>query len=135
MHPILHILAKDIENEDFDLDNETQHIVQQVGWERVLEESYHILSTDKYKHLWYEATSIFWFAVLDKAHISIPTNQIIARLYWCLDKYDDLGNTEYGYNLVWSIATKLKGISYNSDWEVSKDNEIQTIMKSFENIL
>jgi len=120
------------EDESLNLDEEIVELAKEIGWDNVLKEAYLTLSSYRVMGLWYGAASIIYYAAADGRKIPIEANELIARLYWCLDKKENLGQGENGFNLVWSVVTTLKGVSYNSTWQPLEDKEIVKIMESFQ---
>ncbi|MBU2709071.1 hypothetical protein KCM76_23955 [Zooshikella marina] len=120
-------------NEALELDEEIEKIAQEIGWDNVLKEAYLTLASYKVMGLWYAAASIIGWAAEDGLKMPIPEKEIIARMYWCLAKYENLGMTGVadGENLVWSTTCSLAKISYTSDWQPMEDPEIQKMVESF----
>lgn len=120
-------------DEALELDVEIEKLAQEIGWDNVLKEAYRTLTSYKVMGLWYAAASIIGWAAEDGLQMPISEKEIIARLYWCLGKYENLGmsGTAGGENLVWSTTCTLAKISYTSDWQPMEDSEIQKMIKSF----
>lgn len=131
MNLLANIIVRDQEEEDFDLYESVYEMAREAGWDNVLKEAYRTLVFERFRSLWYGAACVIWYAAADGIRNPISTNEIIARLYWCLDKYPDLGNGGVGLNLVWSAVVALKGISYNSDWDPLQDKDIQGLIRGF----
>ena len=60
------------------------------------------------------AAEVLWSALLDRREM--PADRVIALLY---SRFDLRGDAED--NLVWSIASKLKGVSYLSEYQPLQD--------------
>ena len=116
------------ESEELDLYEEVSKLANEIGWDNTIKEAYRTLCSLRVVSLWYGAACIIYFAIQDKRSIPFQANDLIARLYWCLDKKPNLGCDECGENLVWSIVCSVKGIPYTSYWEPLKDEEILALM-------
>ncbi len=131
MKELIEIITKNQTIKTFELYEATMSLVEENGWDALLKEAYAILSCEELKPFWYDATSVLFYAFSDGVQSPVPDNEMIARLYWCLSKYSDLGYGEMGFNLVWSTVVAIKAISYNSDWQPLEDNEIKEMIDSF----
>jgi hypothetical protein len=120
-------------DESLELDAEIEKLAQDIGWDNVLKEAYRTLASYKVMGLWYVAALVIGWAAKDGLQMPIPEKEIIACLYWCLDKYENLGMSGFadGENLVWSTTCSLAKISYASDWQPREDPEIQRMVESF----
>ena len=134
MKDTIDLIQQWLDEEDFDLDDEVSLLAEKMGWELILNETLQVLGLEKYKQYWYGAASIIYFASLDGIEMPIDNKQVIARLYWCLSKYKDLGENSVGdgTNLVWSIATNLVDKSYMSEWNPLKDQTIVNLIESYD---
>jgi hypothetical protein len=126
MDPLIPLLVADLQEEDFDLEGHIGRLAEHVGWDNVLKEAMHVLDRPSKKSHWYQAASIVYWAVSDGVELPNAREEWIARLYHCLEVFPDLGNSDMcnGSNLVWSIATKLMKLGYESDWDPLMDQEI-----------
>ena len=120
------------EDESLDLSEEVSKLADEIGWDNVINEAYRTLSSIRVMGLWYGATCIIYYSATDKREIPINKNEIIARMYWCLNKNENLGHGENGFNLVWSTVTALKGVSYNSSWQPLEDQDVLKLYEGFE---
>lgn len=120
------------QNENLNLDEEASKLADDIGWDNVLKEAYLTLSSYRVMGLWYGAACIIYYAAADGRKIPIDSNELITRLYWCLQKNENLGQGEAGFNLVWSAVAALKGVSYNSSWQPLEDPEILKIIDGFQ---
>jgi hypothetical protein len=84
------------------------------GWEAVRACMMDVLRDDNQAAHWPVAADFFWGAVLDRRELS--ADELIALLYY---RFDPAGRDEN--NLVWSIASKLKGFGYLSDYDPLHD--------------
>jgi len=126
MDPLIPLLVADLQEEDYDLEDEIGKLAEHVGWNNVLKEVMHILDRPSKRAHWYQAASITYWAVSDGIEFPYPREEWIARLYYCLEVFPEHGEPDMsnGSNLVWSIATKLMGLGYNSDWEPLTDQDV-----------
>jgi hypothetical protein len=133
MNSLIRLLIADLQKEDFDLEGEIESFAEHVGWSNVLQETMHVLGCPSKQSHWYQAASIVYWAVLDGKELPFPRKELLAHLYYCLEVYPDLGQNDdllSGSNLVWSIATRLLTISYESSWDHLSDDDITTRISS-----
>jgi hypothetical protein len=132
MNSLIPLLVADLQKEDFDLEEEIESLAEQVGWSNVIKETMHVLDCPSKQSHWYQAASIVYWAVSEGRELPFPRKECLARLYYCLEVYPDLGHNDLssGSNLVWSIATKLLTLSYESSWDPLSDDGITTCMSS-----
>lgn len=126
MDPLIPVLVADLQEEDFDLEDAIEVLAAQIGWNNVLKEVMHVLDRLSKQSHWYQAASIIYWAASDGIALPHPKKEWLARLYYCLEAYPDLGHEgpSSGSNLVWSIATKLMELPYESSWDPLLDHEI-----------
>jgi hypothetical protein len=84
------------------------------GWEIVRECMLDILRDDSQGSHWRTVAHVIWGAVLDRRELL--ADEVIALLY---HRFDPEGRAED--NDVWSITSKLKGVSYLSKYEPLRD--------------
>jgi hypothetical protein len=127
MESILDLLVRENEDKDFDLHDTVRERAAQSGWSDILTAALDILEQPDNKAYWRQATAIIFWAVGAKAEMPKPKMEVVARLYWCLAKYPGFGGSgmDDGENLVWSIASHLKGVGYLSDWQPLDDPEVR----------
>ena len=89
-------------------------LIGEFGWEPVRDYMLDILRDDHRGRDWRAATHVFWGAVLDGR--DLPADELIAWLY---HRFDPEGRAED--NDAWSIASKLKGVGYLSDYHPLRD--------------
>lgn len=127
MDALLHLFIRDAENDAFDLEREIAAFASQEGWDATLAELISFLARPARKKFWYSAAAVLYWAVSDGRPLPMSSVDCIARLYRCLEILPNLGVDApgEGENLVWSIATKLKGVSYDTSWQPLADSEIK----------
>jgi hypothetical protein len=89
-------------------------LIGEYGWEAVRDCMLDLLRDDKRACHWRTAVHVFWGAVLDQREL--PADELIAWLY---HRFDPDGQAED--NEVWSITSKLRGVSYLSDYNPLQD--------------
>ena len=92
-------------------------LVELFGWASVRDCMMDVLRDNSQESHWRTAADVFWGAALDKR--DIPADELIALLYY---RFDPDGQAED--NLVWSIASELKAVSYMSSYEPLRDPEV-----------
>jgi hypothetical protein len=85
-------------------------LIDELGWEAVRDCMLDVLRDDHQEAHWRTAAHVFWGAVLDRREL--PGDELIAWLY---HRFDPEGQTED--NEVWSMASKLKGVGYLSEYQ------------------
>lgn len=132
MNPLIPLFVKDEQDESFDLEDEIYKLAEVVGWQSVLTVSFNILERELQKTFWQRSAAVIYWAVSDQITLPFSLEESAARLYRCLEQYPGLGSTglEDGENLVWSIVSKLKGVSYESTWDPLEDPKIKQILAS-----
>lgn len=127
MNPLIPLFVRADQDESFDIEVEVTKFAETVGWSNVLKEAFGILSRESQKPFWQYAAGIIYWAVSDQIPLPFPIEETAARLYRCLEQYPGFGNTGLadGENLVWSIVSKLKGVSYESSWDPLEDPAIK----------
>jgi hypothetical protein len=130
MNPLIPLFVKDEQDEAFDLEEEIKELAEVVGWQNVLKETFGVLGRDNQKDFWHKAVSIIYWAVTDQIPLPVSLEECAARLYCCLELFPGLGGTvlEDGDNLVWSVVSKLKGVSYESSWNPLNDLNINIML-------
>ncbi len=123
------ILSDDALNDDDREEGKSELIealIPRYGWQSVQSAIIAVLEDkDRRQDDYLIAAELFWGATLDERDIQI--DKVIALLTYRLEP--DAGSTEN--NLAWSIASKLKGVGYMSDYEPLKD---AAVMVALENI-
>ncbi len=115
-----------------DLDEEIEFLAADVGWNKVLDATYKLLCLREYERYWYSAACIIAWATQDRIEIPHPNIEIVARLYWCLEKSPNLGlSIDLADNLVWSITIALMDISYMSGWNPLEEKQITDLIAEF----
>ncbi|SEU23765.1 hypothetical protein SAMN05443580_1411 [Variovorax sp. OV084] len=127
MDALLHLFVRDAEDDAFDLEREVTAFASQAGWDATLAELMLFLARPARKEFWYSAAAVLYWAVSDRRPLPMSSADCIARLYRCLEMLPNLGADAPGEgdNLVWSIAIKLKGVSYETSWQPLADPEIK----------
>jgi hypothetical protein len=80
------------------------------GWQPLEAEMLRLLASSPHEDHWQVAAAFFWSAVLDRR--PADADRLIAHL--CL-------RFSSGDNLAWSITSKLKGVSYLSEYDPLQD--------------
>lgn len=130
MNPLIPLFVRDEQDESFDLVDEIYKLAQVVGWQNLLKESFGILERESQKAFWQKSAAVIYWAVSDQITLPFSLEESAARLYLCLEKYPGLGGVglEDGENLVWSIVSKLKGVSYESSWNPLEEPKIKELL-------
>lgn len=92
-------------------------LIDECGWETVRDSMMAVLRDDRRAGHWRLATDVFWGAVLDQRELD--ADELIAWLY---HRFDPDGTSED--NEVWSIASKLRGVGYLSDYNPLHDPDV-----------
>lgn len=100
--------------EDTDPADAIAEAVSTHGWSAVCDCLISILADDSEEEHWRGAMAAFWCAGVDKR--PVPIDRLIALLH---HRFDPNGFQED--NLVWSIASTLKKVSYLSDYRPLED--------------
>ena len=131
MNSLLPLFARDRENDLFDLEEEFYKLTHSVGWPQALVQAFEVLAQEKHKDFWQQAASIIYWAVSDDIALPYTVEKCAARLYRCLELFPGLGGVGINdaENLVWSIVSKLKGVSYESNWDPLEDCDIKNALK------
>jgi hypothetical protein len=104
-----------------------EEIVTPENWPQVEQFLFHVLShNDECYANWHTCFEVFWGAVLDER--PVDGNRIIAYAYHRLEA--DSGSSES--NLAWSLASKIKGESYLSKYDPTKDPVVSKITSEIE---
>jgi hypothetical protein len=98
-------------------------LIPEFGWETVRECMMDLLRDDAKSDQWNEAMHVFWGAVLDNR--PLPMDELIAWLYYRFDPHGDDEDNE-----VWSITSKLKGVSYFSKYQPLRDPGVMQYLHS-----
>lgn len=129
MDALLPLLEAELADPDgFELYDAVQALVERIGWPTPLAEAMAILADDGLRGFWHQAMPVvFWAQARDETRIPPGGDALdcIARLYVCLEREPKLDE-----NLAWSIASRLKGVSYLSDWNPLLDRQVCLRMAS-----
>jgi hypothetical protein len=108
---------------DPDIFNYAADLANEIGWNNVLKEAFITLCSQRFIGLWFGA--VFIIHAAPKRNMSLPynSNELIARLYWCLEKYEKLRNPEKE-KVVWAVVYLLTGNSPELGWKPEHDSEI-----------
>ena len=130
MNALLPLFIQENEDEELDLLEELGHLAGSVGWEPLLADAFALLNNPAQQGFWHAAIRVLYGSL--SAHPALPCTleECIARLYVCLEQSPELAEHD-GENLVWSVVTNLKGISYLSDWDPYKDPVIWQHMERY----
>lgn len=130
MNPLIPLFVKDEQDESFDLEDEIYKLAEIVGWQNVLKEAFGILGRESQRAFWQRSAAVIYWAVSDQITLPFSLEESAARLYRCLEQYPGFGGTglEDGENLVWSIVSKLKGVSYESSWNPLEEPKIKELL-------
>ena len=101
-------------------------LIPLIGWEAVRTEMLRILESERRLADWKVAAGVIWGAVLDGR--PLPVDRMIALLY---HRFDPTGDHED--NLAWSIASKLKGVGYLSEYKPLDDPLVRRELESLRN--
>jgi hypothetical protein len=116
----------DTETSDETKCNQIERLADDFGWESIEEVLIKVLEDDTRRIVdWHTIAEVFWGAALDKRNIN--ENKVIALLYYRIP--NDAGSNES--NLVWSIASKLKGANYLSEYDPLNDPDVIKEMQKF----
>lgn len=113
---ILDLLASQGEGDTPDLEELADEAIRRLGWPSVRDAIFEALEANN-SALWHPAAALLWGAVLDKRDMN--ANRAIALVYFRLDAPDQ------DQNLAWSIASKLKGAGYLSEYNPRTDPDIE----------
>lgn len=105
------------EESDRDLEDILAAVVAGHGWPQVGEALLNILEADE-PELWPDAVGALWATVLDRC--DMDSNRVIALVYHRLGD----SATDHDSNLAWSVASRLKGVGYLSDYDPLADPEV-----------
>jgi hypothetical protein len=111
-------LRRSATDADFDLDGHLEALIGQVGWPDVRDSIFAALEAEAVT-IWAPAAAALWCAVLDKR--DLDADLAIALVYFRLSP-DPSGED----NLAWSIASRLKGVSYLSSYDPRSDPQVRT---------
>lgn len=114
----LEVLRRTAGDPEGDLDEQVQPLIRQFGWQAVCDGVFAALESDE-SMIWTPAAAVIWGAALDKRVLDV--DRAIALVYFRLDS-DKPGEED---NLAWSIASKLKGVSYLSSYDPRLDPPIK----------
>lgn len=89
-------------------------LITEYSWEAVQAVLIELLRDDSQTTHWQTIAEVFWEATLDQNNL--PEDELIALLYHRL--VTDSASED---NLVWSIASKLKGVDYLSEYDPLRD--------------
>ena len=107
-----------------DIFDHATELANEIGWNNILKEAYISLCSQRVIGLWFGAACIIHAALKRGMNLPYNPNELIARLYWCLQKSEKLRNRENGLEVVWSIVFLLKGYSPEIGWTPEQDSEI-----------
>ena len=121
MEALQKILADDsldLEDAEESKCEKIEELIRHYGWKSIESCLLQVLEADSLRCKdWNTAAEVFWGAVLDERDLS--ADRVIALLY------QRLPGDEYSANLAWSIASKLKGVGYLSDYDPLADPGVQ----------
>ncbi|MCE9525685.1 MAG: hypothetical protein K8R36_06485 [Planctomycetales bacterium] len=100
-------------------------LIGEYGWTPIRECMLDVLRDNSLEPHWRTAVHVFWGAVLDRREL--PADELLAWLY---HRFGSDGRDED--NEVWSIASKLKGVSYLSEYDPLKDAAILAYLKAIQ---
>ncbi|SDY25634.1 hypothetical protein [Lysobacter enzymogenes] len=129
MHVLLPLLEAELADPDgYELCEAVEALVERIGWPTPLAEAMTILADDGLRRFWRQAMAVAFWAQ-DPGEVRIPPGgdalDCVARLYFCLEREPALDE-----NLAWSLASRLKGVSYLSDWNPLLDPQVCLRMAS-----
>jgi hypothetical protein len=129
---LIPLFIKDQDREEYDLQSEMYSLAEEVGWDILFKELLLVLSRSNNKEFWHQAASVIYWAASDNKPLPFSVEECLARLYRCLELYPGLGQSGLANseNLVWSIASKFKGVSYESSWNPRTEPEIERRLAS-----
>ena len=131
MNELIELMLQCRPEEGPELDEVVGEFSESTSWEKILLDSYALLSDTKYIEYWHDAICIFCWAATDGISSPIENTKVVARLYWCASIHDALGKTGYGDNLVWSTTIALMNICYMSDWQPLEEPVIKELINEF----
>ncbi|MEI7986169.1 MAG: hypothetical protein WCI55_11125 [Armatimonadota bacterium] len=118
-------------DEDFDMVGAVKAQAQSDGWSQIIADCLLVLSDKSKMEYWHSAVKIIFWGTSQTPTFPIPKMAIVARLYWCLINIDSNVANELDDNLIWTIASNLKGVGYLSDWDPQKDPEVLSFLNDF----
>ncbi len=110
---ILAASGQDLESE-FAATESIEALIPEFGWDAVRASLLDLLRDEAKSPQWRIVMHVFWGAVLDRR--PLPADELIA---WLDHQFDPRGDAED--NEVWSIASKLKGVGYLSEYKPLED--------------
>ena len=110
------LIRMEAKDENFDL---LGVLNTESSWSGRLAEAIEILRDRNLQEFWERAVAVCYWALDRTNDLPIEKMELVARLYWCL-----LNGLE-DENLVWSIAIKLNGVDYLSEWDPMIDPEVR----------
>lgn len=102
------------EESDRDLEDLLAPVIAEQGWPPVGEALLGVLEADE-PDLWRDAAGALWAIVLDRCELD--PNRVIALVYHRLGA----SASDHDSNLAWSVASRLKGVGYLSDYDPLAD--------------
>ena len=123
MESLTSLFDREAADEDFEL---LPALDAESFWDRRLAQAIAILEEPAPSPYAPSAVIVVYWASSRVENWPCPKMKVVALLYDYLIA-TDAGADE---NLVWSIATTLKGVSYESDWDPMKDSEVTQYMQS-----
>lgn len=111
------LLAFRDEECDRDLEDLLAPVVAGHGWPPVGEALLGILEADE-PGLWPDAAGALWATALDRCELD--SNRVIALVYHRLGG----SASDHDSNLAWSVASRLKGVGYLSDYDPLADPDV-----------
>ena len=127
MNELQALIAKEDEDEDFDLLEAVLECSSTNGWPSVVRDAMAILEDTRSKNRWRQAANVLYWAASRTRDWPCPPMKAVAQLYECLIEHPGFGGVgiDDAENLVWSVAKELKGIDYLSDWQPLDDPEVR----------
>lgn len=106
------------EESDRELEDILAPVIAEHGWPPVGEALLGVLEADE-PDLWPDAVAALWADVLDRCEMD--SNRVIALVYHRLGGSD----SDHDSNLAWSVASRLKGVGYLSDYDPLADPDVR----------
>ena len=107
-----------------DIFDQATELANEIGWNNILKEAYITLCSQRVIGLWFGAVCIIHAALKRGMNLPYNSNELIARLYWCLEKSEKLRESDKELKVVWAIVFLLNGKSPELGWKPEQDSEI-----------
>jgi hypothetical protein len=125
-----HVLATASENEEEPSACELiEALIDEHGWPAVRDEMLSVLRSHERLKDWHAAAEVILRATLDGREL--VADDVIAHVYYRLPEESSPESLDC-HNLAWSIASRLKGVDYFSDYDPLGDEGVQRVLERLE---